>query len=314
MEQPNGHPKVSVIIPVYNTCNYVQEALESICQQTLTDLEIIVIDDGATDGSREVIDKIAATDSRIQVYGQTNQGLSVTRNEGLKYAVGEYIYFMDSDDLLEPDALELCYNKCIAEVLDFVFFDAETFSGEANTANKHFDYKRTSGLSEKTYKGTNILKQQLETYKFKSSVCLNLFRREFISTEKLSFYPGILHEDQLFMAQAYLHASRIGFICRAFFHRRVRTDSIMTRKFTWKNMEGYLTVTNELLNKIPTYPKECHYIISLFLRQMLDAAVWQAHTLPLRQRLKLCLLCLRHYKRYVSTRTLMVLMLKKQKL
>lgn len=108
------------------------------------------------------------------------------------------------------------------------------------------------------------MKQQLETYKFKSSVCLNLFRREFISTEKLSFYPGILHEDQLFMAQAYLHASRIGFICRAFFHRRVRTDSIMTRKFTWKNMEGYLTVTNELLNKIPTYPKECHYIISLF--------------------------------------------------
>lgn len=77
---------------------------------------------------------------------------------------------------------------------------------------------------------------------------------------------------------------------------------------------GYFTVTNELLNKIPTYPKECHYIISLFLRQMLDAAVWQAHTLPLRQRLKLCLLCLRHYKRYVSTRTLMVLMLKKQKL
>lgn len=121
MEQPNGHPKVSVIIPVYNTCNYVQEALESICRQTLTDLEIIVIDDGSTDGSREVIDKIAATDSRIQVYGQTNQGLSVTRNEGLKYAVGEYIYFMDSDDLLEPDALELCYNKCIAEALDFVF-------------------------------------------------------------------------------------------------------------------------------------------------------------------------------------------------
>jgi glycosyltransferase involved in cell wall biosynthesis len=133
-----------------------------------------VIDDGSTDGSREVIDKIAATDSRIQVYGQTNQGLSVTRNEGLKYAVGEYIYFMDSDDLLEPDALELCYNKCIAEALDFVFFDAETFSGEANTGNKPFDYKRTSGLSEKTYKGTDILKQQLETYKFKSSVCLQM--------------------------------------------------------------------------------------------------------------------------------------------
>ncbi|MCY6294637.1 hypothetical protein OXV68_20560 [Bacteroides fragilis] len=65
---------------------------------------------------------------------------------------GIKVYFMDSDDLLEPDALELCYNKCIAEALDFVFFDAETFSGEANTGNKPFDYKRTSGLSEKHIK------------------------------------------------------------------------------------------------------------------------------------------------------------------
>ena len=86
----------------------------------------------------------------------------------------------------------------------------------------------------------------------------------------------------------------------------------MTRQFTWKNIEGYLTVTNELMKTAPDYSENTRKVISLFLRQMLDAAVWQAYTLPLRQRLKLCLLCLRHYKKYVSTRTLMVLMLKKE--
>ena len=107
MEQPNKHPKVSVIIPIYNTCHYVQEALESICRQTLTELEIIAIDDGSTDSSRKVVEQVAATDMRIRVYSQANQGQSITRNNGMQYVQGKYVYFMDSDDRLEADTLEL---------------------------------------------------------------------------------------------------------------------------------------------------------------------------------------------------------------
>lgn len=217
---------------------------------------------------------------------------------------------MDSDDFLEPDALELCYRKCTKEALDFVFFDAETFTIEPNIPESSFDYQRTLDLPEKICSGIDMLKTQLKTYKFKSSVCLNLFHREFICEERLSFYPGILHEDQLFMIQAYLHASKTGFIRRSFFHRRIRTNSIMTKKFTWKNMEGYLTVTNELLRELPIYPKTYHHTIFFFLRQMLDAAVWQAHTLSLPQRIKLFSLCLKYYRPYVTMRTLMVLLLK----
>ena len=87
MEQPNKHPKVSVIIPIYNTCHYVQEALESICRQTLTELEIIAIDDGSTDSSRKVVEQVAATDMRIRVYSQANQGQSITRNNGMQYVL-----------------------------------------------------------------------------------------------------------------------------------------------------------------------------------------------------------------------------------
>ena len=108
----NNKIKVSVVIPVYNTEKYVREAIESIIHQSLKELEIIIINDGSTDGSPEILKEISNTDHRIQVYTQTNQGQSTARNFGISHARGKYIYFMDSDDLLEEDALESCYLKC----------------------------------------------------------------------------------------------------------------------------------------------------------------------------------------------------------
>ena len=100
-----NNPKVSVIIPVYNTEAYVEQTLRSIMGQTLRDIELIVVNDGSTDGSLSVLERIATGDDRIRLYTQPNKGLSQTRNAGIARARGEFIYFMDSDDLLEPDAL-----------------------------------------------------------------------------------------------------------------------------------------------------------------------------------------------------------------
>ncbi|WP_071146346.1 glycosyltransferase [Bacteroides ihuae] len=304
-----NEPKVSIIIPVYNTAEYVRQAVESITEQTLREIEIIVVNDGSTDGSLQILQELAGKDSRIQVYSQENKGLSVTRNIGLNHARGKYVYFMDSDDLLETDALELCYNKCVNDKLDFVFFDATSFSGDGDDLNNRFDYRRTEGLVEQIYLGTDILKIQLQRYEFKSSVCLNIIYREFLITHQITFYPNILHEDQLFTTLIYLQSKRVGFIHRAFFKRRVRRDSIMTRKFAWRNMQGYLTVSDELL----TYAKanqEIRPVIDLFLKQMLDAAVWQAHVLPFRQRIRLFCKSASKYKQYVSKRTLSTLLFK----
>ena len=99
-----NNPKVSVIIPVYNTEAYVEQTLRSIMGQTLRDIELIVVNDGSTDGSLSVLERIATGDDRIRLYTQPNKGLSQTRNAGIARARGEFIYFMDSDDLLEPDA------------------------------------------------------------------------------------------------------------------------------------------------------------------------------------------------------------------
>ena len=101
-------PKVSVIIPIYNTAEYLPMALDSIRNQTLKDLQIILINDGSTDNCQEIIDKYGKKDPRIEWVKQKNRGLGSARNVGFKKATGEYVYFMDSDDLLQADCLETC--------------------------------------------------------------------------------------------------------------------------------------------------------------------------------------------------------------
>lgn len=309
MEQEE--PKVSVIIPVYNTAAYVRQAIDSIRNQTLKELEIIVINDGSTDGSGEILRELADADSRMRVYEQENQGQSVARNKGMEHARGKYFYFMDSDDLLAMDALELCYNKCEQEALNIVLFDAEILNKECVKSASCYSYSRGQCIAEEAvYTGIEIMQTQLNHRCYTPSPCLNFVRAKCIGDIGLQFYPGIIHEDQLFCATLYLQTSRVMYICRPFFKRRIRENSTMTTRFTWRNMEGYLTVTRELLRFAATQTVEIRRTIDLLLRQMLNAAVWHAHVLPLVQRLRLLSICLTRYRRYVSNRTLSVLILK----
>src|SRR5574344_661413 len=103
--------KVSIIIPVYNTEEYLDECLQSLINQTLKDIEIICIDDGSTDCSAEILHEYSLKDSRIKVLKQRNYGQSAARNKGLMFANGEYISFLDSDDFISEDMLEKLYCK-----------------------------------------------------------------------------------------------------------------------------------------------------------------------------------------------------------
>ena len=103
------HPKVSVIIPVYNTEPYLRECLDSVINQTLRDIEIICVDDGSTDGSLAILREYQEKDSRVSVYMQPNLNAGAARNHGLRYAKGEYLSFLDSDDFFERNMLETAY-------------------------------------------------------------------------------------------------------------------------------------------------------------------------------------------------------------
>ncbi|MGL4801021.1 MAG: glycosyltransferase, partial [Cetobacterium sp.] len=243
------------VIPVYNVELYLREALDSVVNQTLQEIEIILVNDGSTDNSLNIIREYEKIDKRIIVINQKNQGLSGARNSGLKIANGKYIYFMDSDDYIELDTIELCYKKSEKENLDFIFFDAEVFSTE-NIYINDFDYDRSKAIEDnKVFQGEELLSNLLKVNKYKSAAVLNFINLNYLKKIDLNFYPRIIHEDELFTFILFLNATRVSYIKRKFFKRRIRAGSIMTTSKGEKNLIGYLTVAREL-NKILEKEKE----------------------------------------------------------
>lgn len=238
--------KVSVIIPVYNTAPYLREAVGSIMNQSLRDIEIICVDDGSTDNSLEILSELAEKDRRIIVIHQENQGLSMTRNNAMKYAHGIYIYFFDSDDILAEDALLICYESCELNKYDFCFFDAEILL-EKGARPLSWNYHRTFNFKENTiYDGKLLFNKMLETYTHRSVAWLWLLRKEYLDKIKISFYPSILHEDELYSVLLFLQSNRVGCVKQSFVQHRVRATSIMGKKYSLHNVECYLIVIREL--------------------------------------------------------------------
>lgn len=313
MLQPNEvkPPKVSVIIPVYNTELHLKETLESICNQSLKEIEIITINDGSTDNSLSILETYSLQDKRIKVFSQANKGQSQARNKGLLHATGEYIYFIDSDDLIEENTLEVCYTLAQEKSLDIVYFDAIKIYSHDGFTNIALNYNHTNILDDNVYSGLTVFKAQLDKHLFTPSVCLNFINHNFLREQKLRFFPGIIHEDQLFTVILYLRASRTAQICQPFYKRRLREESIMTKKFSWQNVEGYLTVANELIKYSKHSEKEIQRVIRTHLEQMLNAAIWQAHVLPLKKRIQLTMTCIIHFFKYIKIKSILILLLKK---
>ena len=137
--------KVSVVIPVYNVEKYLRECVDSVLIQSYTDLEIILVDDGATDSSGKICDEYVATDKRVKVIHKENGGLSSARNIGLDSSTGQYVYFLDSDDYIEPNTIKVLINTIRESEADFVFFDGHIFyedSVDIRPTNNYIREKR----------------------------------------------------------------------------------------------------------------------------------------------------------------------------
>ena len=222
---------VSVIVPVFNTEKYLQAALDSLFKQTLKDIEIICVNDGSTDSSRQILEE---NKDRIQIVDKENGGLSSARNAGLLRAQGKYVYFFDSDDLLMPDALETLYLQSEKNELDILHFEWVRFFDDED-AKQHFNgntQDSLNGIYNQVYENGELFAQKVGNDDFRSSACLRFFRKEFLDRESLTFLEGIVHEDELFAVLCDVHAKRVMHCPHKFFHRRVRSNSIMTAKNT----------------------------------------------------------------------------------
>lgn len=236
------YPLISVIIPVFNVANYVGECIESIINQSLKNIEIICINDGSSDNSLDIIIKYANIDNRIAIYSENNCGLSIARNLGMEVAKGKYTYFIDSDDLLDKNALFELFKKCENEKLDLVFFGAEAFAddvrfNELAERNKQNYVKK--GKYDRVYSGIDIFKLMLSNGDFTSSSCLIFAKTNFYKNNNIKFISTILHEDEAFTFEACLLAKRVCCTNEIYYKRRYRYGSTMTVKKSFENVYGY---------------------------------------------------------------------------
>lgn len=308
----NAHPypKVSVIMPIYNTAAYLHEALNSICNQTLKDLEIILINDGSTDDSQRIIEEYARNDNRIKHRMQHNQRQGVARNNGLQLATGEYIYFMDSDDILDTDALRQCYETCIRKELDFVTFDAETIYESPNSSDS-FTYNRKGKVDDqKLWNGIELMNFELEQDIFYVVPWLCFSKHSFLKQHFTGFPPGVIHEDTIFAVQIMLNAQRVGYLPQSFFKRRVRSSSTMGASFSMRNMEGYTLVCTQIRSWTQQHA-EWNSVINLYLRKTLNSVIWLGHKMTLLEKVEAyCRFRRLHLSKYVNFKNWIVFWLK----
>lgn len=242
-------PLVSVVIPMYNVAPYLRECLDSICSQTLRNIEIICVDDGSPDESLEIAVSYAQKDSRMVVYSHQNSGLSATRNVGIKEAHGKYIYFIDGDDVLDCQALSELSSLMEKNNLDMAVFDA-TVLGDNQENNKKFSYERTKHY-EGILSGPEMYAALKKTDEYYSCAVMYMTRADLLRKNGLTFRRAIVHEDQPFTFQLMMMAKRVSHIQKAFYKRRVHEDSIMTRRVSFGNVHGlffgYLDMSAALL-------------------------------------------------------------------
>lgn len=241
--------KVSIIIPAYNIEKYIEESILSSINQTLKEIEIIIINDGSTDRTLEVIKKYKKIDSRIKLIDQKNQGVSIARNNGLEIARGKYIYFLDGDDWIENETLNECYN--IAENLEIDIIHFNSLKIEEKTKIKNFSYTKGTNLDEnKIYIGEEFVEECFNKNIFRGEVWFNFIKRELIENLKLKFYPGISYEDILFTMKLQNSNYKIKYLNKIFHNYRIREKSITQSKFSFDKYESKFIIFNELKKEL----------------------------------------------------------------
>ena len=269
------YPKVSIIVPVYNVEKYLERCVNSLRNQTLKDIEIILVDDSSTDSSLGICHQLATADPRIKVIHKVNEGAGFARNAALDIATGEYIGFVDSDDFVELNMFEILYGKAVSYGSDLVlsgvvFVDGNMFSEKGECSRKiyfdkdtHFDTKEAL---EKLRMGiVGSLPEDADDSKYGMSIWKNLFKFEIIKKNNIVFQSEreIYSEDALFMIDYISCINKATGISDAFYNYCRNRDSI-SKSYKKDRFEKSLAFVNEVEKRYKTDIKEDDYKIYIY--------------------------------------------------
>lgn len=248
---------VSILVPVYNSAPYLKACVDSLTGQTYADLQIVLINDGSTDNSWDVLLELAHQDKRIEIYSQPNCGVAATRNRLLEKVRGDFVLFVDSDDWIDLDTIEVLMHEQEKEDYDIVAFQL--------TAPRTYDEHLTQ---------EQAVKQFLEHKSFRGSLCDKLV--------KASLYMGLkidqtvsYGEDAMLIWQVLQRVSKVCFLGKAFYHYRVNEDSLSRQRFNGKKFTAYTAwdmICRDTDELWPQYSDIAHARFACEMTQILLAA------------------------------------------
>lgn len=221
-------PKVSIIIPVYNTESYLCQCLDSVTGQTLKDIEIICVDDGSSDGSLQILEQYAQKDARIRILHKENGGLVSARKAGAEIASGQYIGYVDSDDWVEPNMYEVLYEQAVSEKAELV---SSGYVREGNYSTEHFD-----ALPEGLYRGEDaaavrgclFYNMEEEEPGMRGSLCCKLLKASLLQKAQRRVPDGVtFSEDKLCLLLFVLDCHSVSIMKKAFYHYRIHPASLV---------------------------------------------------------------------------------------
>ncbi len=227
-------PKVSVIVPVYNTEKYLEKCLDSLAKQTLKDIEILIVNDGSPDNSKQIIDKYTEKYSNFKGFIKENGGISDARNFGIQRATGMYIGFVDSDDYVEPEMFEKLYNKAISEVFDVVACDVNLVENNKTTII-------SSLIDKDIYTEEEIKKQMVNIY---PSAWNKIYKRDLFYNE-VYFKKGVWFEDVEFLYRLFPYIKKIGTVKEPLINY-VQREGAITKTFD-KRLYNYIDNFNGVI-------------------------------------------------------------------
>ena len=214
--------EISVIIPCYNVEKYLNECLDSIITQSFDDIEIICVDDGSTDNTPNILKEYERLDSRVKLFFQENKGVGAARNKGLSHASGNYIYFADSDDYLEKNALSEMHGLAKDKSLDLLMFKLVNFNEKTNEMDSN--YSNIPFLNKNSILTYNDFKDDL--FRVDVTVYTKFFKRELIVN--VLFDESVIFGDNIFFINYIFDAKRIYFYDKCLYYRRIRDDSVIS--------------------------------------------------------------------------------------
>lgn len=219
-----SNPKLSIIIPVYNVGKYLQETVESIQRQNFSDYEVILVDDGSKDNSLEICRNLAANDTRLKVFHKENSGVSDTRNLGLAQAAGDYVYFMDADDLLHPQFLELMMGEALRNDADLVCCEYTTFITSPEF-HRYEDF-RVDDLRQNGSDPFDVLTRAAHA----TSMWSKVLKRTLLHDYNIRFCSGMTFGEDMFVAwKCCLVADAARFVRLPLYYYRQTGDSAVSR-------------------------------------------------------------------------------------